>query len=636
MSRLRRAAALLAVASTFTPTDSQGRADRIDTPYTGYPAHEPPPPPPPPSDGTPQPPSNGSADTYHRRPYTSAKYTYHAGVFDVHTQDVTVGDQTMVSSGVFAFVDESVSAAMEEDFWGVVDQWEAVNTQRFGTPVLGVDHSRVFHTVSATGMNWPWRQRLMGDELSEMAEMGFKTARLSFQWVEAEQNWEQSGLQYLYVEYLSEVKRLNSGLSPRNITVVFADDGTNVTTDYGPSPEYIVPVTFSVFVAQQGYDIDAVMEASLGNSYMRPAGSIYPSLNYTALAPELASNWNPDIGRAVYFIELPQPVYNHSYVVLTYTNETDGLNATSELLVQEQGVSPAVDYYLTLVRSFTFQDLMASVRALLQTSEATITHLMNSTMGEFDDDATMHTQLNFTVYVVELDPGDEEDVAEGEGEDGGEAVTVTESNVTANATLSSNLAAVCSCGGTMPPNPTCREFVPRACLAATLAASGMPASVVPEFCEPCVNKMVDNYHQAGACISAIQGWKLAMCPPFEELEQIYASSSDLEYGQRADLALSQQDVSRPLLALPKAAWMEPWNAAWYQQRQQWWDAQRKRYRPQVWALIERLNQAGIYTVLDFRPLMSNYQLCGHSVPPGYEPTTDMLLCFMPPQPWKKL
>ena len=48
------------------------------------------------------------------------------------------------------------------------------------------------------------------------------------------------------------------------------------------------------------------------------------------------------------------------------------------------------------------------------------------------------------------------------------------------------------------------------------------------------------------------------------------------------------------------------DAKWYQQRQQWWDAQRKRYRPQVWALIDQLSQYGIYTTLDFRPEMDKY------------------------------
>ena len=45
---------------------------------------------------------------------------------------------------------------------------------------------------------------------------------------------------------------------------------------------------------------------------------------------------------------------------------------------------------------------------------------------------------------------------------------------------------------------------------------------------------------------------------------------------------------------------------WYQQQQQWWDAQRKRYRPQVWALIDQISEYGIYTTLDFRPEMDKY------------------------------
>ncbi len=82
--------------------------------------------------------------------------------------------------------------------------------------------------------------------------------------------------------------------------------------------------------------------------------------------------------------------------------------------------------------------------------------------------------------------------------------------------------------------------------------------------------------------------------------------------------------------------MEPWQTQWFQQRQQWWDAQRKRYRPQVWTLIDRLAEAGIYTVLDFRPLMAEYKLCGQTVPEGFDPTTDMLICFVPNKSWKKI
>ena len=62
-------------------------------------------------------------------------------------------------------------------------------------------------------------------------------------------------------------------------------------------------------------------------------------------------------------------------------------------------------------------------------------------------------------------------------------------------------------------------------------------------------------------------------------------------------------AAAPLRPLPKPKWMDAWKIKWHQERQQWWDAQRKRYRPQVWAAIDRLASYGIYTTLDFRPEM---------------------------------
>ena len=48
----------------------------------------------------------------------------------------------------------------------------------------------------------------------------------------------------------------------------------------------------------------------------------------------------------------------------------------------------------------------------------------------------------------------------------------------------------------------------------------------------------------------------------------------------------------PLHRAPKPEWLKVWESSWYQQRQQWWDANRKRYRPTVWALVDRLAEAG--------------------------------------------
>ena len=41
-------------------------------------------------------------DELMHRPFASATYTYHAGVFDVHANDTTRDGSTMVSNGVFA------------------------------------------------------------------------------------------------------------------------------------------------------------------------------------------------------------------------------------------------------------------------------------------------------------------------------------------------------------------------------------------------------------------------------------------------------------------------------------------------------------------------------------------------------
>ena len=41
---------------------------------------------------------------------------------------------------------------------------------------------------------------------------------MGFQWLESEPNWEQLGLQYLYLEYLAEARRLNSNIHPVNDT----------------------------------------------------------------------------------------------------------------------------------------------------------------------------------------------------------------------------------------------------------------------------------------------------------------------------------------------------------------------------------------------------------------------------------
>ena len=91
------------------------------------------------------------SDPLQHTPFASATYTYHAGTFDVHTNDTVRDGSTMISNGVFAFADLNQSTIIEADFWEIVDGWEALGTERFATPVLGVGHSRVFHTISANG-----------------------------------------------------------------------------------------------------------------------------------------------------------------------------------------------------------------------------------------------------------------------------------------------------------------------------------------------------------------------------------------------------------------------------------------------------------------------------------------------------
>jgi|EP01047_Picozoa_sp_COSAG01_P040132 hypothetical protein len=468
---MRGAFALLVLAAMVVRSDSQERASRVDGPYEGYPPVVPPP--------------DGSLvdynDTEVRRPFSSAKYTYHAGTFDLHRNDTVSSGESMVSTGVFAFADENVSAALEADFWSVVDGWEQLSTARWATPVLGVDHTRVFSTFAASRLEWPWRERLLDDELEELRELGFKKARLSFQWVEAEPNWEQMGLQYLYLEYLSELKRLNSGIAPRNITV---DAVTNLTVDHGVNREYFMPMDFSAFVASQGYDPNRVMEAGAANSHSRPAGSIFPHINYTALAPELASNWVPEIGRGVYFHRLSPPVYNHSYIELARLNMTEGdgvtTNATVELSAQavKEFAPPGTvasslsDLFRFFVpRRFTFEQLSATVKTLLSIPDDTVMHLGSTNGTEFEDSDAMLLALGIPPAPAADDGGDD---GASDGDDAAAAAAAAAAAVAAAASanvtvITPEVAAVCTCAGAMPPGETCREYVPRACLAAEMA-----------------------------------------------------------------------------------------------------------------------------------------------------------------------
>ena len=242
-------------------------------------------------------------DPMSRRPFASAQYTYHAGTFDVHRQDTSTlpEDNTMVSAGYFAFVDNVTSSAMETDFWAVVDEWEQHSQARFAQPVLGVERPRIRHTMQASRLKRPWTASLLDSELEEFKALGFRQARLSFAWLDAEPNWEQLGLQYLYVEYLAEAKRLNSGISPRNMTTGEVNS------------LYLVPLRFSEFVRAQRYDVE---ESIATQNYARPPSSASFRLNYTELAPGLRANWQLDVGREVFFTPLQRPVLNRTFITV--------------------------------------------------------------------------------------------------------------------------------------------------------------------------------------------------------------------------------------------------------------------------------------------------------------------------------
>jgi hypothetical protein len=155
---------------------------------------------------------------------------------------------------------------------------------------------------------------------------------------------------------------------------------------------------------------------------------------------------------------------------------------------------------------------------------------------------------------------------------------------------------------------------------------------VPAFCVACLGTVVNHHDPQGACLVALTAWKKDSCE-WSELAPLYPTFA---FANRSDVPASAAQQAQSLVALPKPLWMETWGSRWFQQRQQWWDAQRKRYRPSVWALIQRLAGYQIYTTLDFRPRMVDYKLCGQDTPPSFKPETDMLLCFIPDRPWKQV
>ena len=457
-------------------------------------------------------------DELQHRPFASAEYTYHAGVFDVHANDTERDGSTMISNGVFAFASLNESLLIEQDFWRIVDGWEALGSERWATPVLGIDHSRVFHTVSANGQKWPWRERLLEDELEDFHELGFKQARLAFQWTEAEPNWEQMGLQYMYLEYLSEVKRLNSGINPRILNY------TNAThfTDLGVNEEYMIPTRFSAFVRIQGYNANAVLDATAMNSHSRPPGSIFPGINYTGLAPELDSNWKPAIGRGVYFERAYRPIINETLVNVMSINMTNG---TSELEANiviggTEFATPWADgnpetFYLPF--PFTAAQLIESAYSVLRIPSDIIVRVASTGTGDdvvrefassasevpHDEDA-MLTAMNLTLPVPLGEDGLplEDDGGGGGGDAEEDVVAAAPEPEPENRTILTNeLAGVCTCSGELPPGKICKEYVPKACL---------EEPTLP-FCKPCVNQLIDSYDPNGACAAAISSWVTATC-----------------------------------------------------------------------------------------------------------------------------
>jgi hypothetical protein len=458
-------------------------------------------------------------DELQHRPFASATYTYHAGVFDVHANDTERDGSTMISNGVFAFASLNQSMKIEQDFWRIVDGWESLATERWATPVLGIDHSRVFHTVSASGQRWPWRERLLDEELEDFRDLGFKQARLAFQWTEAEPNWEQMGLQYMYLEYLSEVKRLNSGINPRLLNY------TNEThfDDLGVNDEYMIPTLFSSFVKIQGYNVNAVLDTSAMNSHSRPPGSIFPGINYTALAPELEANWKPDIRRGVYFQRLYRPIINDTVVNIQHVNTT---NHTSELeanivIGATSFATPWADgepqtFYLPF--PFTVTQLMESSYSTLSIPADIIVRLASTGTGdgvmrEFassasevpHDEDSMLDAMNLTLPVpVDEDGNPIVEGAEAEGEGEGEAVVaaaVPEPEPENRTILTAELAGVCTCSGELPPGELCREYVPKACL----EDESLP------FCAVCVDTLIDSFEPNAACPDAISRWVASNC-----------------------------------------------------------------------------------------------------------------------------
>ena len=240
---------------------------------------------------------------------------------------------------------------------------------------------------------------------------------------------------------------------------------------------------------------------------------------------------------------------------------------------------------------------------------------------------------------------------EGEdGEDGGSSSSSREGkNSTVMQRVPSEHAAICSaCTGVLPPRADCVTAVPKACLVAV-----MDRVQPPQFCSLCLSAVVNIHEPNDSCIVGLNAWHRASCITDKEREAMTATDAAAQQ-EHAEGAFASSSVSAALRLPQKPSWLQTWEHNWDALRQQqWWDAQRKRFRPTVWALVTRLQQFGIYTSLTpmqvekaatsssssamdeqaavaYTAPNNAEGLCGRDVPPDYEPNTDLLLCFVPP------
>lgn len=79
-------------------------------------------------------------------------------------------------------------AALEAEFWGVLDRWDTEATAKWALPVLGVGRMRVLHTVAASRSGPSWMEGLPDYELEDYKSLGIKQVRLGFQWGEQHRN----------------------------------------------------------------------------------------------------------------------------------------------------------------------------------------------------------------------------------------------------------------------------------------------------------------------------------------------------------------------------------------------------------------------------------------------------------------